>query len=55
MEYEVTIKIKVDPEYFYWDLDVTDRQYSVAEQVRNVLHELDDVKIVQVLAEEVEV
>jgi hypothetical protein len=54
MEFEVTIKLKVDPSYFYWDLDAADRQYSLSEQVRNVLYELEDVKVTQVLAEEVE-
>ena len=54
MEYKVVVKIKVDPEYFYWDLDAAERQSTMAEQIRNVLYDLDDVKVMQVLAEEVD-
>lgn len=54
MEYEVVMKIKVDPEYFYWDLDSAERQATMAEQIRNVLYDMDDVKIRQIIAEEVD-
>lgn len=53
MEYEVTLKIKTDPDYFYLDTDVNDRQYAITEQIRNALYDLDDVTVTRIVSEEV--
>jgi len=54
MEYVVTMKIKVDKDYFYWTEDVAERQSTLSEQLRNALYDLDDLSITQVLAEEID-
>jgi|TARA_R110000744_G_scaffold85150_1_gene166467 hypothetical protein len=54
MTYEVTIKLKVEEGYFYWDADKSDRQSSISEQIRNALYDLDNLSVSQVLTEEIE-
>ena len=43
MEYEVTIKIKMD------------RENALREEVNNILHDVDDMKVLKVQVEELEV
>jgi hypothetical protein len=45
MEFEVTLRIKVDDSTFYWDASISDRTESVSEMVRNAMYDLDEVKI----------
>ncbi len=55
MEYEVTIKIKMEPDYFYWDLNSVERENSLREEINNILHDVDDIKVMKVRVEELEV
>tara|TARA_R110002124_G_scaffold11112_12_gene53686 strand:- start:811 stop:978 length:168 start_codon:yes stop_codon:yes gene_type:complete len=55
MEYEVTIKIKMETDYFYWDLSSADRENALREEVNNILHDVDDMKVLKVQVEELEV
>ena len=55
MEYEVTIKIKMETDYFYWDLSSVDRENALQEEVNNILHDIDDMKVLKVQVEELEV
>lgn len=54
MEYEITIKIKVDPTYFYLGLDLLERQSTMSEIIHNAVHDIDDVKITAIRTEEVD-
>lgn len=54
MEYVVTMKVKVDEDYFYLTEDAAERQGTLSEQIRNALYDLDDLSVTQVLAEEVD-
>lgn len=54
MEFEVSLRIKVDPSSFYWDASVADRLESVTEMIRNAMYDLDDVKIKSMEVEELE-
>tara|TARA_R110001606_G_scaffold355898_1_gene506995 strand:- start:314 stop:523 length:210 start_codon:yes stop_codon:yes gene_type:complete len=55
MEYEVTIKIKMEPDYFYWDLNSVERENGLREEINNILHDVDDIKVMKVRVEELEV
>ena len=55
MEYEVTIKIKMDADYFYCDLNSGERENTLQEDINNVLHDVDDMKVLKVRVEELEV
>ncbi len=55
MEYEVTIKVKMEADYFYWDLSSVDRENALQEEVNNILHDVDDMKVIKVRVEELEV
>ena len=55
MEYEVTIKIKMETDYFYWDLNSVDRENALKEEVNNILHDIDDMKVLKVQVEVLEV
>tara|TARA_R110000823_G_scaffold46965_11_gene120200 strand:- start:258 stop:425 length:168 start_codon:yes stop_codon:yes gene_type:complete len=55
MEYEVTIKIKMDADYFYCDLNSGERENTLQEDINNVLHDVDDMKVLRVRVEELEV
>ena len=55
MEYEVTIKIKMDHDYFYCDLNSGERENTLQEDINNVLHDVDDMKVLKVRVEELEV
>tara|TARA_R110000782_G_scaffold64679_3_gene131707 strand:- start:188 stop:355 length:168 start_codon:yes stop_codon:yes gene_type:complete len=55
MDYEVTIKVKVDADFFYWGADVHERQGTMSEMIHNALHDLDDVNVKAIRTEEVEV
>lgn len=52
MEFEVSLRIKVDDTAFYWDAKVTDRLESITEMVRNAMYDLDDVKIKSIEVDE---
>jgi hypothetical protein len=54
MEYEVSIRVKVDPDYFYMEVDAADRQATIADQVKNILYDIEDIKIKNITAEELE-
>lgn len=54
MEFEVSIRIKVDPSVFYWDASVTDRLEAVTEMINNALYDLDDMKVESMEVEELE-
>ena len=54
MEFEVSIRVRVDPSAFYWDASVTDRLEAVTELIRNAMYDLDDVKINSMEVEELE-
>jgi hypothetical protein len=54
MEYEITIKLKVDTDFFYWGSDLLDRQDIMAEVIHNAMHDIDDVKVTAIRTEEVD-
>jgi|TARA_B110000908_G_scaffold52558_1_gene64133 hypothetical protein len=54
MEYEITIKLKVDTDFFYWGSDPLDRQDIMAEVIHNAMHDIDDVKVTAIRTEEVD-
>ena len=54
MDYEITIKIKVDSDFFYWGSDSAERQATLAEMIHNALHDVDDIKITGIRTEEVD-
>jgi hypothetical protein len=54
MEYEITIKLKVDTDFFYWGSDLLDRQGIMAEVIHNAMHDIDDVKVTAIRTEEVD-
>jgi hypothetical protein len=54
MEYEITIKLKVDTDFFYWGSDLLDRQDIMAEMIHNAMHDIDDVKVTAIRTEEVD-
>tara|TARA_R110002110_G_scaffold133494_5_gene315870 strand:+ start:533 stop:697 length:165 start_codon:yes stop_codon:yes gene_type:complete len=45
MEFEVSIRIKVDDSAFYWDANTLDRNEEVVELLRNAMYDLDEVTI----------
>ncbi len=55
MEYEVTVRVKVDASFFYWDLTTPDRQEVMVDTIRNAIHDLDEVKVIDTRVEELEV
>jgi hypothetical protein len=42
MEFEVTFKVKMDADQFVLDLEQTDREGIVRDEVLNVLYDLED-------------
>ena len=54
MEYEVTIRVKVDPSFFYWDLTTLERQKTIADTICNAVHDTDDIRVTNVRSEELE-
>lgn len=54
MEYEITIKLKVDTDFFYWGSDLLSRQDIMAEMIHNAMHDIDDVKVTAIRTEEVD-
>ena len=42
MEFEVTFKVKIDADQFVLDLEQTDREGIVRDEVLNVLYDLED-------------
>tara|TARA_R110000796_G_scaffold113588_1_gene225349 strand:- start:366 stop:533 length:168 start_codon:yes stop_codon:yes gene_type:complete len=54
MEYEITIKVKVDSDFFYWGLGLLERQNTMAEMIHNAVHDVDDIKITSIRTEEVD-
>lgn len=42
MEFEVTFKVKMDADQFILELDQTDREAIVRDEVLNVLYDLED-------------
>lgn len=54
MEYEITIKVKVDSDYFYLGLGLLERQSTMSEVIHNAIHDIDDIKITAIRTEEVD-
>jgi|TARA_R110000764_G_scaffold69318_1_gene143510 hypothetical protein len=42
MEYEVTFKVRMEPDQFVLELDQTDREDLVKDEVLGVLYDLED-------------
>tara|TARA_R110000796_G_scaffold13733_5_gene44264 strand:- start:11510 stop:11683 length:174 start_codon:yes stop_codon:yes gene_type:complete len=52
LEYEVTLTVKVDNDFFYWNLSEVDRQEQLKDTLLNALYDLDDVKVKSIQTEE---
>jgi len=55
IEFEVTMRFKVDVDYFYWNLGTIDRQDIMSETILNAMYDMDDIKVSGVTTEEIEV
>jgi len=55
IQYEVTLKVKVDADFFYYNLDTIARQDIMSETILNALYDIDEISVSRVTAEEVEV
>jgi len=55
MEYELILTVKVSPDFFYWDLNATERQTVMAETVLNAIHDIDDLNLTSIRAEELDI
>lgn len=62
MEYEVIIRLKIDPTSSYFGIDQmsfdgfdlqSSKSDSVEEMVKDALYDLDDVQVTQITAEEI--
>ena len=54
MEYEITMKVKVPSDFFYFSLNSEECHAILEEMVHNAMHDVDDVKVVTLRTEEVE-
>lgn len=54
MEFEVSIRIKVDDNAFYWDASVLDRNEAVTEFLRTAMYDLDEVTIKALEVEQID-
>jgi hypothetical protein len=54
MEFEVSIRIKVDDTAFYWDASVLDRTETVTELLRTAMYDLDEVTIKALEVEQID-
>tara|TARA_R110001599_G_scaffold55921_1_gene154950 strand:+ start:1959 stop:2138 length:180 start_codon:yes stop_codon:yes gene_type:complete len=59
MEYDITIRLKVDPNSSYFGVDQTlfnqgSKSNTIVEIVSDALYELDDTKIMHIEAEEIQ-
>jgi len=54
IEYEVVMKVRVDTDFFYWDLDTKARQDIISDSILNALYDIDDIHVSAVVAEELD-
>lgn len=58
MEYEITLTVRVDADYFYQGLTVRERQTLIAEAILNSIYDIDDItlkSIPSIRAEELDI
>lgn len=54
MEYEIVLKIKVDSDYFYWDLTPAERQDVISKEIHNIIYDTDELTVTRVTASELD-
>tara|TARA_R110000787_G_scaffold67664_3_gene151576 strand:- start:2623 stop:2790 length:168 start_codon:yes stop_codon:yes gene_type:complete len=55
MEFEITMKIKVAPDFFYYDSHSEEWHSILEEIVHNAMYDVDDIKVIGIRTEEVAV